>query len=63
MKILDRLDMITIARILVAIGLLLALAKWFLDMDRIGNWTLVFLIPGVILTFLGNRRATRSSDD
>ncbi|WP_435200225.1 hypothetical protein [Qipengyuania sp. 902] len=63
MNIFDRLDMTTFGRIFVAIGLLLALAKWFLDMDRIGNWTLVFLIPGVILTFLGNRRAARTSDD
>ncbi len=63
MNIFDRLDMTTLGRIFVAIGLLLALAKWFLDMDRIGNWTLVFLIPGVILTFLGNRRTAQSPDD
>ena len=63
MNILDRLDMTTLGRILVAIGLLLALAKWFLDMEQIGNWTLVFLIPGVILTFLGNRRTAQSPDD
>ena len=63
MNIADRLDMTTIGRVLVVIGLLLALAKWLLDMDRIGNWTLVFLIPGVILTFLGNRRTAQSPDD
>lgn len=63
MNILDRLDMTTLGRVLVLIGLLLALAKWLLDMDRIGNWTMVFLIPGVILTFLGNRRKVHSSDD
>lgn len=63
MSIIDRLDMTTLGRILVAIGLLLALAKWLLDMDRIGSWTLVFLIPGVILTFLGNRHKAQSSDD
>ena len=63
MNIVDRFDMTTLGRILVAIGLLLALAKWFLDMEQIGNWTLVFLIPGVILTLLGNQRTALSPDD
>ena len=53
-----KLTTATIGRILVAIGVILTTGKWFFGWDEIGYWTLLFLVPGVILTFAGSRQSS-----
>ena len=62
MSIPKNLNLTTIGRILVVAGILLAIAKWGFGMEDIGSWTLLFLVPGVLLTYLGSHKKKSQND-
>ena len=56
------LDFKVIGRIFVLVGIALVIAKWFFGVTQIGNWALLFLLPGVVLTFMGSQKSKSEID-
>ena len=51
-----------IGRIFVLVGIALTIAKWFFNVTEIDNWALLFLLPCVVLTFVGGRTSKSKID-
>ena len=54
MSILKNINLASIGRILVLVGIGLTISRWFFDLE-VGDWAIFFLIPGVILTYVGEK--------
>ncbi len=46
----------TIGRLLTLIGIAMVVAKYLFGVEEIASWSLVVLIPGVFLTWFGQRK-------
>jgi len=55
-------DLKVIGRIFVLVGGALTIAKVFFGVAEIYNWPLLFLLPGVFLTFLGGQKKKTEND-
>ena len=61
MTIFRNVDPEVIGRIFVLVGIALSIAKWF-GVDEISNWSLLFFLPGVFLTYVGGQKKKSEND-
>ena len=62
MTIFRNIDLEVIGRIFVLVGIALSSAKWFFGVAEIKNWALLFLLPGVFLTYWGSQKKKSKND-
>ena len=62
MTIFRNVDLEVIGRIFVLVGIALSIAKWFFGVNEINNWSLLFLLPVVFLTYVGGQKKKSEND-